>query len=81
VYATVLYLLWPQPVTLIVISGIGQAILLPFLGGTALYLRYRRLSPELRPGRLWTAMLWLSAASFAAVGLWQLLEEVGKRWG
>jgi manganese transport protein len=81
VYATVLYLAWPQPVTLIIISGIGQAILLPFLGGAALYLRYRRLRPELRPGRLFTLMLWLSAACFTAVGLWQLLDEIRKRIG
>jgi manganese transport protein len=80
-YATALYLVWPQPVTLIVISGIGQAMLLPFLGGAALWLRYRRLMTELRPGRLWSAMLWLSATSFAAVGLWQLLEEIRKRLG
>jgi manganese transport protein len=78
-YATVLYLLWPQPVTLILISGIGQAMLLPFLGGAALYLRYRRLDAPLRPGRVFTAMLWLSAASFAAVGLWQLWAEIAKR--
>ncbi|MBE2214443.1 MAG: Nramp family divalent metal transporter [Opitutaceae bacterium] len=77
-YAMVLYLVWPKPVTLILISGIGQALLLPFLGGAALFLRYRRLDPELRPGRLWTAMLWLSAASLTAAGGWQLYEQLRK---
>lgn len=80
-YAAALYLAWPQPVTLILISGVGQAILLPFLGGAALYFRYRRLDPELRPGRIWTLMLWLSAASFTAVGCWQLAVEIANRLG
>ena len=43
------------------ISGVGQALLLPFLAGAAIYLRPRKLDAELRPGRLWTMMLWLSA--------------------
>lgn len=79
IYAVILYLAWPKPVTLILISGIGQALLLPFLGGTALYLRYRRLDSALRPGRVWTALLWLSAASLALAGGWQLYEQLG-RW-
>ncbi len=80
-YAALLYLLWPKPVTLILISGIGQAILLPFLGGAALYLRYRRLDADLRPGRAWTFFLWLSAASLAAAGLYQLIDEILRRLG
>ncbi len=81
IYATLVYLIWPQPVTLIVLSGIGQAVLLPFLGGAALYFRYRRLEPALRPGRVWTLLLWFSAASFTAVGIWQLMGEIQKRVG
>ena len=80
-YATGLYLLWPKPVSLILISGIGQALLLPFLGGTALFLRYRRLDHALRPGVVWTALLWISAASLALAGGWQLFEEIRKRLG
>jgi len=77
-YATGIILLWKQPVTLILVSGVGQALLLPFLGGTALFLRYRRLDRDLRPGTLWTAMLWLSVASLVAAGGWQLVEQVRK---
>jgi len=78
-YATAVYLVLPQPVTLILINGIGQAILLPFLGGLALYLRYRRLEQELRPGSLWTTFLWVSASCMACVGLWQLVQEIARR--
>lgn len=80
IYGVVVYLIWPQPVTLILINGIGQAILLPFLGGAAVYFYYRRLDPELKSGRVWAAMLWTSAASLASVGLWQLYEQVSRFW-
>lgn len=79
VYGTVLALAWPEPVTLMLINGAGQALLLPFLGMAALYLRYYKLPAELRPGRRWTLSLWLSAASLAAVGLYQLFDEIAKR--
>jgi Mn2+/Fe2+ NRAMP family transporter len=79
-YATALYLVAARPVTLVMISGIGQALLLPFLAGAALYLRYRKLDDELRPGKLWTAFLWLSAFSLAAAGGYQLLDEIRRRF-
>lgn len=78
-YAAALYLAWPKPVTLILISGVGQAVLLPFLGGVALFLRYRRLDADLRPGRAWSFFLWLSAATLAAAGLYQLFDELRHR--
>ncbi len=74
-YGTVLYVVWPAPLSLILISGVGQAILLPFLAGCALFLRHRRLTAELRPGALWTACLWLSGAALTFVGAWQLLSR------
>lgn len=80
VYAAAIYLIWPQPVTLILISGIGQAILLPFLGGAAVYFYFKRLDGGLRSGKIWAAMLWISAASLVAVGLWQLYEQVSRIW-
>lgn len=74
-YATVLYLVWPQPLTLILISGVGQALLLPFLAACALYLRHRKLDPVLRPGILWTTCLWLSALALTTAGVWQLIDR------
>jgi hypothetical protein len=76
VYGTILYLVWPRPVTLILINGVGQALLLPFLAGAALYLRYRKTEQGLKPGRVWTVFLWLSALSLTAAGVWQLIERL-----
>lgn len=63
-----IYALYPKPVTLILISGAMQALLLPLLGFAALYFRYRTVDPALRPGKLWDAMLILSVVSFVVVG-------------
>lgn len=74
-YGLAVYLVWPQPLTLILISGVGQALLLPFLAGCALYLRHRRLPADLRPGGSWTAALWLSATALTVAGVWQLIDR------
>lgn len=69
------YLIWPKPLTLILINGVGQSLLLPFLGICALYLRYRKLPAELRPGSLWTTCLWISALALASAGIYQLWDR------
>ena len=76
-YGAGLYVVWPAPLSLILISGVGQAILLPFLAACALYLRHCKLSPELKPGTLWTTCLWLSGGALTFVGLWQLISRFG----
>lgn len=68
-----MYLFVKAPVAMILASGICQSIMLPMLGGAALYFRYRRCDVNLRPGRLWDAMLWISFAGFLVVGVWALL--------
>lgn len=71
-----LYLLWEKPVTLVFVGAIGQGIMLPFLAGAALYFRYQRTPPELRPGAAWTVCLWISALSMAAAGIYQVVSSV-----
>ena len=74
-YGIIVYLIWPKPLTLILINGVGQSLLLPFLGICALYLRYRKLPAELRPGKLWTIFLWLSALALTSAGIYQLIDR------
>ena len=38
------YFLFPQPVILVLIGALGQALMLPFLGAAALYFHHRRLA-------------------------------------
>jgi len=67
------YLLWSQPLTLVLIGATGQALMLPFLGLAAV--RFNRdIDPRLR-GPAWeTVGLWLSAAAMVVLGVYQLWE-------
>ena len=73
----VVYVLWPQPVMLVLLGGVAQALLLPVLGGAALYFRYRRTPEGLRPGRLWDVGLWMSCVGFVIVGGKVLVDKLG----
>ncbi|MHC4109904.1 MAG: Nramp family divalent metal transporter [Planctomycetota bacterium] len=72
--ALVLYIGVRAPAKMILACGTAQAIMLPMLGAAALYFRYRRSDENLRPGRLWDAMLWLSLTGFAIIGGWALVS-------
>lgn len=71
--ALLLFVFVRAPALMIVACGICQSIMLPLLGGTALYFRYRRSDPNLRPGRLWGATLWIAFAAFVVVGVWSVV--------
>jgi len=77
VFLCVVYLGTGQPVTLVLIGAFAQALMLPFLGYAALYFRYRRVHPELRPGTAWSALTIASFVSFVVVGGWQIWQRLG----
>jgi Mn2+/Fe2+ NRAMP family transporter len=58
--ATVAYLTTREPVILIMISGVMQAMMLPMLGGSILFLAYRRTDSRIRGGATWFAILWVA---------------------
>lgn len=76
--ALVLYVFVRAPAAMIVACGIAQSIMLPLLGAAALYFRYRRIDPELRPGKLWDAMLWIAFGAFIVVGAWSVFTVLVK---
>ncbi len=60
------YFMWiEEPVLMVKIGGIAQAIMLPVIGGFALYLRYKRMPASILPKRWITLMLWVSAVLMA----------------
>ncbi|WP_396627276.1 Nramp family divalent metal transporter [Luteitalea sp.] len=71
------YVVWPQPVTLVLIGAVGQGIMLPLLAVAAVYFRHKRLPPDLAPSTGWTVALWISAGLMTLVGLYQLLRTIG----
>ncbi len=56
-----LYLIFQSPVRMVVAGGVAQAIMLPVIAAGALYLRHRKLPPELAPSRLSTMWLWFAS--------------------
>ena len=72
----VIYLTFKSPVQLVLLSGVAQGIMLPMLAGAALFFRYRRCVPALRPGKLWDLMLWLSALAMLITGTWTVINKL-----
>jgi Mn2+/Fe2+ NRAMP family transporter len=71
------YLTGINPVGLIMVGGISQALFLPVVTLSVLYLRYRVTDPRLRPGRAWDAALLISCACFVAIGLFSIVRLLG----
>lgn len=75
--AVVVYLFIQAPVAMVLAAGLGQSLILPFLGGAALYFRYRHIDPRLRPGKLWDLFLWLSFVGLLLIGIWSIFGSIG----
>ena len=72
----VIFLTGWNPVRMIVIGGLVQSLVLPILGASALYFRFRLTDPRLRPGPWWDAGLVLSCLSLLVVGLFSLARII-----
>lgn len=70
------YFLFPQPVILVLIGAVGQALMLPFLGGAALYFHHRRLSGVIHSGAPWTLALWVAALAMMLAGAYQAVQVI-----
>jgi len=67
------YWFFESPVKMVVAGGIAQALMLPLIGGAAIYLRHSALPDELQPSAFTTAALWSSTAVMLAFALYYLL--------
>lgn len=65
-----------RPVVLVLIGGVAQAALLPFLGVAFLYLRYRKTPRELAPPSLMDVILWIAVLVMVAIGGYQLYDKL-----
>lgn len=76
----VVYLVVKAPVLLIMISGTCQSLLLPVLGFSSLYFRYRETDNRLRPGRLWDLALITSCIGMLIAGSWGIYKVLSNVW-
>lgn len=67
------FLAFPEPTKLVLFSGVMQGIMLPMLAGGALFLRYKRCTPSLRPTKAWDIALWVSAIAMLITGGWTVM--------
>lgn len=71
-----IFLLFPKPAVLVLLSGVAQGVMLPMLAGAAIYFRYQRCVPGLTPGRIWDVMLWVSGFAMLITGAWTIYDKV-----
>jgi len=69
------YLSGINPVRAILLAGAMQALLLPMVGVGALYFRYTRTDPRLRPSVWWDIALVVSFLGLTVAGLWGAWPE------
>ena len=62
------YLVSKNPVKLVLLSGVMQAMMLPMLALAAVFFRYRRCDARLAPGKAWDIGLWCSLLAMLACG-------------
>ncbi len=73
---SIVYLFTGRPVTLVLIGAFAQALMLPFLAGAAVYFMRKRVHPDLRPGAVWTSLVWISFVAMASVGVYQAYTQI-----
>lgn len=73
---TVLGLTFKAPVMMVTAGGLANASLLLLVVYAAWTFRYRRLPVQLRPGRLYDVLLWVSFVSITAVGLLAVVKAL-----
>jgi manganese transport protein len=82
VFPVVLFLWVQSPVKMVVIGGVAQALMLPIIGISALYLRHRRLPSEVAPSRWITFAVWIATAVIVCLmGYYAVLTLYGSRAG
>ena len=59
-----------NPVRAILLAGAMQALLLPMVGVGALYFRFTRTDPRLKPKPVWDVALVVSFAGLLVAGIW-----------
>jgi len=71
------YVLLREPVLMVKIGGVAQALMLPIVGATTLYLRYVHLPKRILSKGWITLALWITTALTAVMMGYSLLRQLG----
>jgi len=77
---TSVFLIFGNPVHLVFWGAVAQGLMLPFLAGGALYFHFTSPHRELRARPLSLACLMFAALLMAALGVYQVVNEVSRWW-
>lgn len=72
--ALAMYFAFREPVTLIKIGGISQALMLPLISGATLYLWRRDTDPRVGPSAITVAVTWVAFLAISAVAVYSLYD-------
>ena len=80
VFLVLLYPTWHalvgQPVFMVIVGGVFQASMLPIIGFSTIYLRYRRLEPGIRPQLVTDVLLWLCSTAMLVFAVYSLATRL-----
>jgi Mn2+/Fe2+ NRAMP family transporter len=71
-----IFVISDDPKFLVLAGGFMGALMLPLLGVTALYSRYRRTDARLLPSGVWDVFLWLSVFGLFVAGGWAFYTKL-----
>jgi Mn2+/Fe2+ NRAMP family transporter len=71
-----LFLFFDSPVKMVVAGGLAQAMMLPIIGVSTLYLRHRHLPKEIRPSRWVTIFLWFATGVIVWLMGYYVIEQL-----
>jgi Mn2+/Fe2+ NRAMP family transporter len=78
VVPVVLFLTIESPVTMVMLGGIAQSLMLPVVGIATLFLRYRKLPAEIAPSAFTTIALWITTTiMIVMMGYYGYLQFAG----
>jgi len=68
------YFLRINPVQMVTIGGTGQAIMLPIIAGSVLWLKRRHLPPGVGGGTPYRTGLWIASLATMALMAWYVIK-------
>jgi manganese transport protein len=77
-FPALLYLIFASPVKMVVIGGIAQAMMLPVIGISTIYLRHRQLPQRIAPATWVTIGLWLASFIIICITAYSVVLELRK---
>jgi hypothetical protein len=77
-FPALLFLFFASPVKMVVIGGIAQALMLPVIGVSTIYLRHRCLPQNITPKAWVTIGLWVATFIIICITTYSVVLELGK---